>query len=67
MSEFMGLILGNYEAKAEGFLPGGATLHNTMTPHGPDVNCFESNVDCPLKPCRVAENTQVNFFRLINV
>ena len=41
MSEFMGLILGKYEAKEEGFSPGGATLHSMMTPHGPDSECFE--------------------------
>lgn len=35
MSEFMGLIAGQYDAK-EGFMPGGASLHNCMTPHGPD-------------------------------
>ena len=35
MSEFMGLILGRYEAKEAGFMPGGATLHSMMTPHGP--------------------------------
>ena len=37
MSEFMGLIDGTYDAKAEGFLPGGASLHNAMVPHGPDA------------------------------
>ena len=37
MSEFMGLISGIYDAKAEGFLPGGASLHNGMVPHGPDA------------------------------
>jgi homogentisate 1,2-dioxygenase len=36
-SEFMGLIHGEYDAKAEGFLPGGASLHNCMTGHGPDA------------------------------
>ena len=41
MSEFMGLILGKYEAKEEGFAPGGATLHSMMTPHGPDADCFK--------------------------
>ena len=41
MSEFMGLILGEYEAKRGSFQPGGATLHSIMTPHGPDFNCFE--------------------------
>jgi len=34
-SEFMGLIHGEYDGKAQGFLPGGASLHNSMTPHGP--------------------------------
>lgn len=40
-SEFMGLILGTYEAKEEGFVPGGATLHNCMSAHGPDAAAFE--------------------------
>ncbi len=40
-SEFMGLIHGVYDAKAEGFSPGGASLHNCMTPHGPDAETFE--------------------------
>jgi homogentisate 1,2-dioxygenase len=40
-SEFMGLIHGVYDAKAEGFLPGGASLHNCMTGHGPDAATFE--------------------------
>ena len=40
MSEFMGLVHGAYDAKAEGFLPGGASLHNTFTSHGPDAETF---------------------------
>src|SRR5450631_4336064 len=46
-SEFMGLIHGVYDAKAEGFLPGGASLHNAMTGHGPDAETFAkaSNAD----------------------
>jgi homogentisate 1,2-dioxygenase len=40
-SEFMGLIHGTYDAKAEGFLPGGASLHNCMSGHGPDADTFE--------------------------
>lgn len=40
-SEFMGLIHGEYDAKAEGFVPGGASLHNCMTGHGPDAGTFE--------------------------
>jgi len=40
-SEFMGLIAGSYDAKAEGFLPGGASLHNCMSGHGPDAATVE--------------------------
>ncbi|QHE92723.1 homogentisate 1,2-dioxygenase [Pandoraea fibrosis] len=40
-SEFMGLIQGVYDAKAEGFVPGGASLHNCMSGHGPDADTFE--------------------------
>jgi len=41
MSEFMGLVYGEYDAKPEGFKPGGASLHNSMVPHGPDAEAFE--------------------------
>ncbi|KAJ9528270.1 hypothetical protein QJQ45_014238, partial [Haematococcus lacustris] len=45
MSEFMGLISGEYEAKRDGgFLPGGASLHACMTPHGPDTLTFENAI-----------------------
>jgi homogentisate 1,2-dioxygenase len=44
-SEFMGLIHGVYDAKAEGFSPGGASLHNCMTGHGPDAGTFEKAVE----------------------
>lgn len=40
-SEFMGLIHGAYDAKADGFVPGGASLHNSFTGHGPDAETFE--------------------------
>ncbi len=40
-SEFMGLITGVYDAKAQGFSPGGASLHNCMSGHGPDAATFE--------------------------
>lgn len=54
-SEFMGLIDGVYDAKAEGFAPGGCSLHNCMTGHGPDAATFEkaSNADTS-KPDYVA-------------
>jgi homogentisate 1,2-dioxygenase len=46
-SEFMGLINGVYDAKPQGFLPGGASLHNCMSGHGPDEATFNraSNAD----------------------
>jgi homogentisate 1,2-dioxygenase len=51
MSEFMGLVYGQYDAKSGGgFEPGGASLHNTMLPHGPDVDAFERASHVELKP-----------------
>ncbi len=51
MSEFMGLVYGVYDAKTGGgFVPGGASLHNAMLPHGPDVNAFETASNAKLKP-----------------
>uniref|UniRef100_A0A803YIQ8 Homogentisate 1,2-dioxygenase n=1 Tax=Meleagris gallopavo TaxID=9103 RepID=A0A803YIQ8_MELGA len=62
MSEFMGLIKGHYEAKEEGFQPGGASLHSMMTPHGPDADCFEKASKAKLEPERVAEGTMAFMF-----
>ena len=50
MNEFMGLIYGEYDAKAEGFLPGGASLHNCMSGHGPDAETFARASQAELKP-----------------
>jgi homogentisate 1,2-dioxygenase len=50
MSEFMGLIYGAYDAKPQGFVPGGISLHNTMLPHGPDRDAFEGASNADLKP-----------------
>lgn len=41
MNEYMGNIFGKYDAKEEGFKDGGASLHSTMTPHGPDADAFK--------------------------
>lgn len=41
MSEFMGLICGNYDAKKDSFSPGAATLHSCMSGHGPEAKVFE--------------------------
>jgi len=62
MSEFMGLIKGTYEAKEEGFRPGGATLHQMMTPHGPDAHCFEGASNAKLNTSRVADGTMAFMF-----
>ena len=53
MSEFMGLVHGAYDAKAEGFLPGGASLHNTFTSHGPDVATFTQASSAGLAPQKI--------------
>ena len=52
MSEFMGLIEGVYDAKEEGFVPGGASLHNSMSPHGPEAAVFEKASAAELAPDR---------------
>jgi homogentisate 1,2-dioxygenase len=54
MSEFMGLITGAYDAKPEGFVPGGMSLHNAFLPHGPDAQAFESASAANLKPSKLA-------------
>jgi homogentisate 1,2-dioxygenase len=53
MSEFMGLIQGQYDAKAEGFVPGGMSLHNMMLPHGPDSMGFEKASSVDLQPVKL--------------
>jgi homogentisate 1,2-dioxygenase len=61
MCEFMGLLKGVYDAKAEGFLPGGASLHNCMSAHGPDAETFERASAADLKPQKL-ENTMAFMF-----
>jgi len=61
MNEFMGLIFGVYDAKAEGFLPGGASLHNCMSGHGPDAETYERAAAADLKPQRL-DNTLAFMF-----
>jgi homogentisate 1,2-dioxygenase len=61
MSEFMGLVYGQYDAKPEGFKPGGASLHNCMVPHGPDEEAFEKASSVPLAPHKL-DNTLAFMF-----
>ncbi len=50
MNEYMGLIEGVYDAKEEGFVPGGGSLHNCMSPHGPEAAVFEKASSAELVP-----------------
>jgi homogentisate 1,2-dioxygenase len=61
MTEFMGLLHGAYDAKAEGFLPGGASLHNCMSAHGPDAETWERATAAELKPHKL-EDTMAFMF-----
>ena len=61
MNEFMGLIRGEYDAKAEGFVPGGASLHNCMAGHGPDSATFEKATKAELKPVYIADTLAFMF------
>lgn len=61
MSEFMGLITGAYDAKADGFAPGGASLHNRMNGHGPDRATYEKAVTAVLEPVRISDTMAFMF------
>jgi homogentisate 1,2-dioxygenase len=61
MSEFMGLVTGAYDAKVGGFAPGGASLHNCMSGHGPDQASYDAAVKADLKPHKI-ENTLAFMF-----
>jgi homogentisate 1,2-dioxygenase len=61
MSELMGNIYGQYDAKPQGFIPGSVSLHNMMLPHGPDRPAFEGASNTPLKPEKL-DNTMSFMF-----
>jgi homogentisate 1,2-dioxygenase len=61
-SEFMGLVHGSYDAKAEGFVPGGASLHNSFTGHGPDAATFEKASAADLSKPDVIKDTMAFMF-----
>lgn len=65
MNEFMGLIEGIYEAKEEGFLPGGASLHSCMSAHGPESAVHDKASTAELKPERVAEGSMAFMFESV--
>ncbi|SRR5579885_39793 len=61
MSEFMGLVRGSYEAKQEGFVPGGASLHNCMSAHGPDAQTYQRASGAELAPQYLADTLAFMF------
>lgn len=61
MSEFMGLIAGQYDARTQGFVPGGMSVHNCMSPHGPEAAVFEAASQTPLKPERLDNGLALMF------
>ncbi|MCC8446753.1 homogentisate 1,2-dioxygenase domain-containing protein, partial [Xanthomonas translucens] len=61
-SEFMGLVHGVYDAKAEGFAPGGASLHNGMSGHGPDAATFDKASQADLSRPDVIADTMAFMF-----
>jgi homogentisate 1,2-dioxygenase len=66
-SEFMGLLFGAYDAKAEGFAPGGASLHNCMTGHGPDAATFDKASNADTSKPDVIGGTMAFMFEARNV
>jgi homogentisate 1,2-dioxygenase len=61
MSEFMGLVRGQYDAKEEGFVPGGASLHNCMSAHGPDAATFARASAAELAPQKLDDTLAFMF------
>ena len=61
MSEYMGLIHGVYDAKAEGFLPGGGSLHNAFSAHGPDKSTFDKASSAELSPQKINDTLAFMF------
>ncbi len=61
MSEFMGLVTGAYDAKEGGFAPGGASLHNCMSGHGPDQASYDKAVSAELKPHKLTDTLAFMF------
>jgi homogentisate 1,2-dioxygenase len=61
MSEYMGLVRGAYDAKAEGFVPGGASLHNTFASHGPDADTYARASTAELKPQKLDDTLAFMF------
>ncbi|MFZ9869611.1 MAG: homogentisate 1,2-dioxygenase [Candidatus Kapaibacteriota bacterium] len=62
MNEFMGLIKGVYDAKeGGGFVPGGASLHNCMSGHGPDADTYKKMTEVELAPVKLDDTLAFMF------
>ncbi|MCP5201493.1 MAG: homogentisate 1,2-dioxygenase [Gammaproteobacteria bacterium] len=61
MSEFMGLVYGQYDAKQSGFEPGGMSLHNAFVPHGPDADVYAAASSAPLAPAKLDDTLAFMF------
>ncbi len=61
MSELMGLVHGKYDAKATGFVPGGASLHNCMSAHGPDRATYDRAIQAELAPHKIDDTLAFMF------
>ena len=61
-SEFMGLVHGRYDAKADGFSRGGASLHNSMSGHGPDAETFDKASAADISQAHVITDTMAFMF-----
>lgn len=61
MSEFMGNVYGFYEAKPEGFVPGGSTLHSCMSAHGPDAEAFVKSSTASEEPFKLKPSMSFMF------
>jgi homogentisate 1,2-dioxygenase len=57
----MGLIYGRYDAKPDGFVPGGMSLHNCMLPHGPDASAFDQATNAPLEAKKLSNTLAFMF------
>ena len=66
-SEFMGLIHGQYDAKSAGFRPGGASLHNCMSGHGPDSGTFDKASSIDTSVPQKVDNTMAFMFETRSV
>ncbi len=61
MSEFMGLVYGQYDAKQGGFEPGGMSLHNALVAHGPDAAVFAAASSAAAAPKRLDDTLAFMF------